>query len=80
MWPYSETEAQWLRAENPEPEEITPEMLDAYIRKAAKLRSEMMLHYMLVVPQAIGGAVRSALGRASRASAAQRAAGMINQP
>jgi hypothetical protein len=79
MWPYSETEAQWLCGENIEPEDISPEMLQAYIRKAERLRSEMMAHYMLVLPRAISGAVRSAFRRAGRASAALSAAQMINR-
>lgn len=45
MWPYTETEAKWLRAETTgyrieRSPEFPPEVLDYYIRRGRELRSE----------------------------------------
>ncbi len=59
MWPYSETEARWLSGENIRIEDITPEMIEADLRAARKLRAELIAGFARAIPGIVADALKS---------------------
>lgn len=61
MWPYNESEAEWLEHEFPDPETISPEMIRRYISDGQRLRSQVMAAHVAALIQAIGSGARTVI-------------------
>ena len=72
MWPYTDTEAQWLNPDTFEPETITPELVRKYMREAEQMRARKIAEMVGTFTDAIGRAGKygfSALTRIVRSGA-----------
>ena len=70
MWPYTDTEAQWLNPDTSEPETITPELVRKYMREAEQMRARKIAEMVGTLVDMIGRAGKagsSALMRIVRA-------------
>ena len=60
MWPYNDTEAEWLSSDPAERGEITPEMIRYYVREGQRLRSRAIIDFSVMLGAAISESFRSA--------------------
>lgn len=60
MWPYNESEAEWLNSDTAKRSEISHEMIRHYMREGERLRSRAIADAFRALGEAISESFRSA--------------------